>query len=257
MELPKGLTYAVLFVFGLVLGSFLNVLIHRLSEERPWSEVLGGRSRCPSCGEKIAWYDNVPLLSFLILRGRCRRCGAPISLRYPLVELAGGLIPVLVYWKFHPFGWPTVLAYTLYGYLLLVLALVDWKTFTVPDELSVGGTLLGLVLSLLRRDLSFLESLSAAAAGFLLVVVLIYLYRKLRGVVPLGLGDAKVLALIGSFGGFWALYCALFAGSLLALLFFLPQILKSRSLQFAVPFVPFLAAGGFLGVFCRDLPIFV
>jgi len=168
-----------------------------------------------------------------------------------LTSLLGVLIPLVVYWKFHAFGWITVLAYTLFGYLLLALSLVDWFTFTVPDLLSVGGTLLGLVFSFFRKDITPLESFLASLTGFGLVVVLIFAYYKLKGVVPLGLGDAKLLALIGAFGGFWVLYCSILLGSLLALLFFLPQIVKSKSLQFAIPFVPFLSLGAFIGIFCK------
>ncbi len=243
--------YPALLIFGLAFGSFMNVLIYRLSKGKPLKEVFGGRSYCPNCGKTIAWYDNVPLISYLLLRGRCRQCGWRIPVRYPIVEILGAVIPILVYWKFHSYGWTTVLSYTIFGYILVVVSFVDWETFTVPDLLSVGGTVLGLVLSLIREDISFVESLSAALVGFFLVVGLIYFYFKLRGVVPLGLGDAKVLALIGSFVGFVGVYCSLFLGSLFGLLFFLPQVLKNRTLQFAVPFVPFLALGGFLGIFCR------
>ena len=173
-----------------------------------------------------------------------------------LTSLLGVSIPLVVYWKFHTFGWITVLAYTLFGYLLLVLSFIDWYTFTVPDLLSVGGTIAGWILSFFRADISPLESFLASLTGFGLVVVLIFVYYKLKGVVPLGLGDAKLLALVGAFGGFSVLYCSIFLGSLLALLFFLPQIVRSKSLQFAVPFVPFLSLGAFIGIFCK-FPVLV
>jgi len=247
----NAIVYAILFIFGLAFGSFLNVLIYRFSKGQNLKEIFSGRSYCPNCKTTIRWYDNIPLISYLVLRGRCRNCGWKIPLRYPIVELLGGIIPVLIYWQFGSYGWITVISYTLLGYILFVLAFVDWYTFTVPDTLSVGGTLLGLMLSFFRKDITPLESFLAALLGALIVVVLIFLYYKIRGVVPFGLGDAKVLALVGSFGGFTAVYCSLFLGSLIGILFFLPQIVKNRSLQFTVPFVPFLALGAFIGIFCK------
>ncbi len=242
---------AGLFLFGLCAGSFLNVLVYRFSKRENLKGILTGRSYCPSCKNQIAWYDNIPILSYIVLKGRCRHCGWKIPLRYPVVELIGGLTPVVVYELFKPYGWITVLSLTLFLYLLTVIAFIDWNTYEIPDELSIGGTVLGLILSLFRSDISPKEAFAAAAIGALIVVTLILLYYWLKGVVPLGLGDAKLLALIGAFEGFGGIYCALFAGSLAAISFFLPQILKNRTLQFTVPFAPFLAIGAALGLLCK------
>ena len=245
------LTLLGLFLFGLAFGSFLNVLIYRLSEKENLLGILKGRSYCPNCKTPIRWYDNIPLLSYIALRGKCRHCGWKIPLRYPLVELIGGITPVAVYLLFKEEGWATVVAYTLMVYLLVAISFIDWKSFEVPDTLSLSGIALGLIFSFFRRDITPLESLLAALLGAAIVVILILLYYRIRGVVPLGLGDAKVLALIGAFEGFVGVYCALFLGSLFALLFFLPQVVRNRSLQFAVPFVPFLSLGAILGLLCR------
>jgi len=249
----KFLTYLWLFIFGLAFGSFLNVLIYRFSKGENLKEILSGRSYCPNCKRTIKWYDNIPLISYIVLRGKCRHCGWKIPIRYPLVELLGGTIPLIVYWKFQNFGWTTVIAYTLFGYLLVVLTFIDWYTFTIPDILSVGGTLIGWLFSFFRKDINPFESFLASFVGFGIVVVLIFLYYKIRGIVPLGLGDAKFLALVGAFGGFTAVYCSLFLGSVFGLLFFLPQVLRNKSLQFTVPFVPFLSLGAFIGIFCKTL----
>jgi leader peptidase (prepilin peptidase)/N-methyltransferase len=248
--------YVGLFLLGLCFGSFLNVIIYRFSERENLKGILTGKSYCPNCKQPIRWHDNIPLLSYLVLRGKCRHCGWRIPLRYPLVELLGGITPVVVYYLFHNHGWITVLSYTLFVYLLIAIAFIDWKTFEIPDELSIGGTLLGLLLSFLRPDIGPLESFLAALVGAGVVALIIILYLKLRGVFPLGIGDAKLLAMVGAFEGFTGVYCSLFLGSLIALAFYIPQIVKNKTLQFAVPFAPFLALGAALGLLCKYAGIF-
>ena len=250
------LTYLVLFVIGLCLGSFTNVIIYRLSERENLKGILTGQSYCPNCKKPIEWYDNIPLISYLVLKGRCRHCGWKIPLRYPVVEFLGGITPVVIYFLFHQYGWITVISYTLFVYLLIAISFIDWKTFEIPDELSVGGTVVGLILSFFRPDLSPAESFLAALAGAGLVVLIILVYVRLRGILPLGFGDAKLLAMIGAFEGFGGVYCAIFLGSLIALLFFVPQILRNKNLQFAVPFAPFLAIGAVLGLLCKYFNLF-
>jgi len=256
--MTETLIYVGLFLLGLCFGSFLNVIIYRFSERENLKGILTGKSYCPNCKQPIKWHDNIPpLLSYLVLRGKCRHCGWRIPLRYPLVELLGGITPVVVYYLFHNHGWITVLSYTLFVYLLIAIAFIDWKTFEIPDELSIGGTLLGLLLSFLRPDISPIESFLAALLGGGLVVLIVLIYLKLRGVIPLGLGDAKLLAMVGAFEGFLGVYCALLGGSLIALLFYIPQIIKNKTLQFAVPFAPFLAFGAILGLICKKFGMFI
>ena len=245
------LTLFALFVLGLAVGSFLNVLIYRFSERENLTGILKGRSYCPNCKTPIKWYDNIPLISYLVLKGRCRHCGWRIPLRYPLVELIGGITPVVVYLLYADQGWLTVFSYTLMVYILLVISLIDWKTFEVPDTLSLGGLVVGLALSFFRPDITPTESFIAALIGAGVVVLLILLYYFLKGIVPLGLGDAKVLAMVGAFEGYVGVYCSLLLGAIFALLFFLPQVVRNRSLQFAVPFVPFLSLGAVIGLLCR------
>jgi len=249
MDLPLF----ALFVIGAVFGSFLNVLIYRFSERENTDKILTGRSYCPNCKTPIRWYDNIPLISYLILRGRCRHCGWKIPLRYPVVEFIGGITPVVFYLIFGKNGLVDVISYTAMVYILLVISFIDWKTFEVPDIFSLGGVVLGLALSPFRSYPSFTESLLSALAGFFLVVLIIWIYHKLRGVIPLGLGDAKVLALIGAFEGFNGIYYSLFLGSLFALLYFLPAVVKNKTLSFAVPFVPFLSLGAVVGLFLQRL----
>jgi leader peptidase (prepilin peptidase)/N-methyltransferase len=247
------LLYLFLFLLGTVFGSFANVLIYRFSEKENIKEILFKRSYCPHCKTPIKWYDNIPLISYLVLRGRCRHCGAPISIRYPIVEFLSGLLLVLSWILFSDYGLPSVVAFYTFSLLSLVLALIDWKTFEVPDTLTIGGTVFGLFLSFFRTNITPEESFIAALFGFLFVIAISFIYYALRKIIPLGLGDAKYLAMAGAFGGFTTLYCSVFLGSLFGLLFFLPQIVRNKSLQFAVPFVPFLALGAILGLICRGM----
>jgi leader peptidase (prepilin peptidase)/N-methyltransferase len=246
--------YLLLFLVGASIGSFLNVLIYRFSKRENLRQIISGRSYCPHCKTPLRWYDNIPLLSFVLLEGKCRYCSAPISLRYFFVEFLGGLSLLVLYHFFHPLGWPTVLGLYIFVCLLLVLSFIDWETFEVPDIFTFGGTAVGLILSFLRKDITPLEAFIGALIGFLSVVVISFLYKKFRGVEALGLGDAKFLAMVGAFLGPIGVYCSIFLGSVFALLYFLPQVIKSRSLQFAVPFVPFLALGALVGLICKFYP---
>jgi len=242
--------YLFLFLLGTVFGSFANVLIYRFSEKENLKEILFKRSYCPHCKTPIKWYDNVPIISYLVLRGKCRHCGGSISVRYPIVEFLGGFLLVLFWVLFSKYGVTAVVGAYTFSLLSLVLALIDWKTFEVPDTLTIGGTLFGLLLSFFRSDITPVESFVAAVFGFIFVLLVSFIYYALRKVIPLGLGDAKYLAMAGAFGGFTTIYCSLFLGSLFGLLFFLPQIIRNKSLQFAVPFIPFLSLGAVLGLIC-------
>ena len=181
---------------GLSLGSFLNVVITRLPEgEAVWR----GRSRCPRCRQPLAWYDNIPLVSFVWLKGRCRACGAGIPWRYPLVELAGGLL-VLALWNTFPHQ-PILLAYVPFGLALVALTVIDLEHRLLPDAITLPGIILGLVLSLALPHLSFLDAIAGAVGGAALFGGIAWLYEKLTGRRGLGQGDVKLLAMIGAFLG--------------------------------------------------------
>jgi len=243
----KELCYVFSFLFGLVLGSFYNVLVYRLPRGM---SVVSPSSRCPSCGEPIRWYDNVPLLSYLLLKGKCRSCGAPISLRYPLVELSSALLAL---YACHAYGLTleALLHYAFFS-LLLVVGLVDWYHFIIPPQLSVGGTLFFLAVSPFREEITFEESFLGALLGFGLPFLIYLYYAKVRKVEGIGLGDALLLALVGAFAGPYGVFVSLLLGSLLGLLYVIPTAVKHKSLQFAVPFGPFLALGAFLGVVFKE-----
>jgi len=239
--------YVTVFLVGLALGSFYNVLIYRLPRN---ISVVFPSSRCPHCGHRIRWYDNLPLISYLLLRGRCRVCGARISLQYPLVELSSGLLAL---YSYHRWG-QTADAVILYLFFsaLLVLSLIDLRFFILPDAVTLPGLAVGLVSSFFREGITPLQSFAGALAGFLIPLSIYIYYVKVRKMEGLGFGDVKLLAFIGAVTGVYGVLSALFLGSLLGLLFALPAVLKSRSVQFAIPFGPFLSLGCFIGVLFRD-----
>lgn len=235
--------YVLLFLCGAVLGSFYNVLIYRLPRNL---SVVSPPSHCPSCGSKIRWYDNVPILSYLLLRGKCRDCGSRISLQYPLVELSSGLLAVFSYLRWG-FSLDALVMFAFFS-ALLVVSLIDLKFFILPDIITVPGIFLGLASSLFREDITPMESFAGGLVGFLIPFLIYIYYLKFRKMEGLGFGDVKLLSMIGSFTGIYGVLCALFLGSLTGLLFALPSILRSRNVQFVIPFGPFLSLGCFLGV---------
>ncbi len=219
-ELPPWLLRVFALSFGLIWGSFLNVVIYRVPRGQ---SVVRPASRCPQCGEPIRPWNNVPVVSWLLLRGRASCCGVKIPARYVLVEAAGGLLALaLVESVLLPMPPDTsllrgVLVFALWFALALALmaaAFIDLEHMYIPDSLSIGAIVLGLVTFWLRPPLSFTESLAAAAAGFVLVwLVFGVLYRLVRGRTGMGLGDAKLLAVAGAWFGWKGLLFALLAGA--------------------------------------------
>jgi leader peptidase (prepilin peptidase)/N-methyltransferase len=199
--------YAFLVPFGLLWGSFLNVVIHRLPREE---SVVHPRSRCPGCGKSIAAYDNIPILSYLLLRGRARCCGVRISPRYPLVELIGGLLAFsvlkLVVFELAPdtsIGRALVLflVYFALALTLVALAFIDLEFMLLPMSLCLGAIALGLVSSGLR-EVPFVSALLGSGFGFLLVFLPFYwLHTLFRGYPGMGFGDAVLMAVAGAWFG--------------------------------------------------------
>jgi leader peptidase (prepilin peptidase)/N-methyltransferase len=218
-ELPYWFWAGVAIALGLTLGSFLNVVIHRL----PRGESIAyPASRCPACGAPIRPYDNIPILSFLVLRGKARCCKAPISPRYPLTELLGGLCGWASLAKVLvdvPTGAPLYKALLLFAcYLALGLGLIaaifiDLEFMLLPDQITLGGAALGFATASLRQ-IGFVPSLVGALTGFALVYVPFHLvYRALRGHPGMGLGDAKLLLLAGAWFGWQGAVFSLLAGA--------------------------------------------
>lgn len=243
-------TYAVVFIFGLILGSFYNVLIYRLPRNM---SVIFPPSHCPHCKQELRWYDNIPILSFLILKGKCRYCGEKISIRYPLVELTSGLLALLSYHKWgEGHNFLDGIVYYFFFSALLVMSLIDWYYFIIPPQINLGGLILALLVSPFRKDITWQESLLGALLGFLIPFLIYLYYVKVRKVEGLGLGDVILLSFIGAVGGTYAVFASLAIGSLIGLLYVIPLIVKHKTLNFAIPFGPFLSLGAFLGIVFKE-----
>jgi leader peptidase (prepilin peptidase)/N-methyltransferase len=248
----------VAFLFGLLIGSFLNVCIYRLPRDL---SVVRPRSHCPECEHMIAGYDNLPLVSFLILRGKCRHCGARISWRYPLVELATALSFALVVGMLG-LTLPA-LKYAIYSAILIDLIATDLEERILPDEFTLGGTAIGLVLAafipvpgligwllpvwVAPRWISVAEA--AVAAGFMSGVIWLigWAYQKIRHREGMGLGDVKMLAMIGAFVGLQETLLTVIVASLLAsVIGFLYIFLTRKDTTYELPFGSFLGAAALL-----------
>ncbi len=239
--------YLILYALavGAVVGSFLNVVIHRVPRRR---SIVSPRSACPACGAPIRWYDNIPILSWLLLRARCRSCGAPISVRYPLVEAAAAGLAVLTLLEY---GLTLVgLEVLLFAWLSLALGLIDLEHQLLPDVMTYPAILLGLACSWFGGLASFGGSVAGAIVGAALPALVIVLYRLWRGVEGMGWGDVKYLAAIGAVVGLQGCLWVLMIAALLGAIVGLGLIAAGRgSGKTALPFGTFLAAAALLWIY--------
>ncbi len=223
---------------GACLGSFSNVLVYRLPRNL---SIVGPRSFCPQCRTTVAWYDNIPVLSWVLLRGRCRHCRARISLRYPLLEAAGALTLALGLLRF---GWTVHgLAAGVLLLLLLVIAVVDWEHMVIPHTLTVAGTVLGLAASL-KSTPGPVDALLGMACGAGIILVVSYGYKLVRGQVGMGGGDVMMMGMLGTFTGPWGVFAVLFAGALTGTLYAFLYGSRVDDGAAKLPFGTFLALGG-------------
>jgi leader peptidase (prepilin peptidase)/N-methyltransferase len=236
---------AVFVVFGLLIGSFLNVVIARLPEGR--SLVRPG-SACPGCGAAIAWYDNVPILSFVALRARCRACGMRIPWRYPLVEAVTGALFGAAGLAFGPTLHGVVAAALLAA--LFAITMIDLERKIIPDLITLPGILAGVAANLATGRVGWLDSLLGIAVGGVVFIAIALLGSWLAGQDAMGGGDIKLAAMLGAFLGWKVLLLSLFAsalgGGILAAVL-LGSGLRGR--KDPLPFGPFLAVGGAMGLF--------
>lgn len=298
LPLDLLLSPGALALLGLVIGSFLNVVVHRmpLMLERQWwadvaaqladgasfSRVFGRAapaplaatageldrqitelpklgiarpaSRCPSCGHRIRWYENIPVVSWLVLRGRCSACKAPIGLRYPAVEIGTALLFAAVAWRLG--AQPATLLWCGFVAVVLVLALIDWDTTVLPDALTLPLLWAGLLFAShgLLAGMNALHSIVGAAVGYLSLWSVYWLFKLTTGKEGMGYGDFKLLAALGAWLGWKAILpIVLFASVLGAVIGLVMKATGALREGRFVPFGPFLAGGG-IGVLLVGLP---
>jgi leader peptidase (prepilin peptidase)/N-methyltransferase len=254
-------------LLGLVVGSFLNVVIHRLPKMmlRDWQaqarevlelpgeapgepfNLLLPHSHCPHCGHEIRPWENIPLLGWLALRGRCSACKAPIGARYPLVELACGLLSAYIAWHYG-FGWQAG-AMLLLGWGLLVMSLIDYDHQLLPDSLVLPLLWLGLILNNFGLFVSLEDALWGAVAGYLSLWSVYWLFKLLTGKEGMGYGDFKLLAMLGAWGGWQILPLTILLSSLVgAVLGIVILRLRKAESGTPIPFGPFLALAGWIAL---------
>jgi leader peptidase (prepilin peptidase)/N-methyltransferase len=239
------LAFVYAAILGLIVGSFLNVVIHRVPRQ---ISVLRPRSRCGWCGAAVAVRDNIPILSFLLLRGCCRACGAPISARYPAVELATGTAFVACVARFGPR--PDAAVAALFCALLISLALIDLEHYLLPDSLTLGGIVAGLALQPLFTEVGWVAALLGTALGAGILILIMNLWFWVRAEEGMGLGDVNMLAMIGAFLGWQGMLLALFVATLSGTAVGLALVATRRGgFRSRLPFGVFLAIGGFVSLF--------
>jgi leader peptidase (prepilin peptidase)/N-methyltransferase len=235
------------FVFGAVIGSFLNVVIYRLPRNK---SLISPPSHCPKCGHQIRWYENIPVLSYLFLAGKCSRCKTKIPFRYLFVEVLTGTASVFSFVKYGI----SIDYFFVFLFLSLMIALsfIDFDLQIIPDEINLIGFVSGIVYAYFRNGFSVLDALIGAVvgAGFLFLVG--YLYFKFRKIEGLGFGDVKLMAFIGTYLGWFGALFTIFAGSLFGAVIGIGySILKKEKNKgtFQIPFGPFLATAAVIYIF--------
>jgi len=261
--------FALAFILGVVIGSFLNVVILRLPNEEPISMP---RSRCPHCKKIIRWYDNVPILSYILLGGRCRQCKKPISIRYPLIEALSGIVSVLLFLKLGlSIEWAIFFAFSA---ALIALGFIDLDHRILPDPITLNGIWIGVLVSVFLaqpsplisrlfrtlgveatnpRIIAITASVLGAIVGGGLLWAVAEAYLKLRGVEGMGFGDVKMMAMVGAFLGAPLALLTIMIGSLLGSVIGLILIrYANKSREYELPFGTFLTVAGIIAVLYGD-----
>ena len=241
----------LLFVLGLTLGSFANVLIYRLPLEK--KGILTGRSFCTFCKKTIKWFDNIPLISFLRLNGKCRNCKKQISPSYFFVELISGLSFVFLFFNLNNFY--EIIFYQIVFLILLMIIFIDLKHFIIPDELNFALIFLALIHNFFTDfDFNFNadinQSIIGGLIGFFVIWSIIFLYDKLKNIEAMGVGDAKLMSALGLFFGWQCVPFILFFASIIGLISVLPSIInKKKNLRTEIPFGPSIIYAAFIYFF--------
>jgi len=232
-------------LFGLILGSFLNVCIHRIPLKK---SIVHPPSSCPGCGEKIRFYDNIPLLSYIFLLGRCRYCRQQISFQYPLLELITGLLSLALFFRYNISS--QYFLFLLFAASLVVISFIDLRLKIIPDIISLPFILFGLVISLVFSHITWHDSLIGIIVGGGALYLIAVVFERLTGKEGMGGGDIKLLAMIGAWMGWRALPFIVLISSLSGVIIGTSSLLLARrGLQTRIPFGPFLALGALVYLF--------
>src|SRR5512136_751796 len=237
--------YVISIIFGALIGSFLNVCICRLPREE---SIVTPGSHCPQCNNPIRFYDNIPMLSYLLLKGKCRHCGKPISIQYPVVEGVTDLYSWVLFLTYGPSL--SYLFFFAFVAALIVMTVIDLQHQIIPDVISIPGMGVGLLGSLVLTHLSFPNSLGGLLLGggslFLVATIYQWLFKR----EGMGGGDVKLLGMIGTFLGWKAVILTILLSSLIgSLIGILVMALKGKNFKYAIPFGPFLSLGAVLTLF--------
>jgi len=236
------------FIFGAAIGSFLNVCIFRLPAE---TSIVKPRSQCPHCKHPLRYYDNIPLISFFFLRGKCRDCGGAISWRYPLVELITALLALLLFIKF---GLTlSFLIYFIFTAVLIVITFIDLDHQIIPDILTLPGIPIFFLAAIFLVKIPWMEALIGLLIGGGVLLAIAFVYELLTKREGMGGGDIKLLAMIGGFLGWKSLiFVLLFSSFSGAIVGITAMIIKKQDMKYAVPFGPFLSAAAVAYLFWGD-----
>ena len=226
---------------GACLGSFANVCIYRLPKTK---QIISGRSFCPKCKKKINWYDNLPIISFLFLSGKCRKCKKVIPLRYLIVELITGISFLLIYLNFEDLY--AIIFLSILSLILIMILFIDLENFIIPDSLNFIIMGLALLKNFLPNFGTSLiheinQSIIGGMVGYLSIWLIIYLYKTFKKIDGMGFGDAKLMAGIGLLFGWQSIPFILFVSSILGLIFVVPSLIKKqKTMRTEIPFGPFI-----------------
>ena len=231
----------LIFSLGACLGSFANVCIYRLPKNK---QIVSGRSFCPKCKKKINWYDNLPLISFIFLNGKCRNCNKVIPVRYLIVELITGISFLLIYLNFKNLN--TIIFLSILILILIIIFFIDLENFIIPDTLNFSIMGLALFKNFLPNFNTSLiheinQSIIGGMVGYISIWLIIYLYKTFKKIDGMGLGDAKLMAGIGLLFGWQSIPFVLFVSSILGLIFVVPSLIKKqKNMRTEIPFGPFI-----------------
>ena len=231
----------LIFLLGACLGSFANVCIYRLPKNK---QIVSGRSFCPNCKKKINWYDNLPLISFILLNKKCRNCNKIISARYFIVEFITGIAFLLIYLNFENLN--TIIFLSILSLILIIIFFIDLENFIIPDILNFSIMGLALFKNFLPNFNTSLiheinQSIIGGMVGYISIWLIIYLYKTFKKIDGMGLGDAKLMAGIGLLFGWQSIPFVLFVSSILGLIFVVPSLIKKqKNMRTEIPFGPFI-----------------